>query len=127
MPHLVLAGKVEIARCVDQLSTTVHRWGRAVLKTEDRWQRADGGGMLVEGVVVEFSRPLHPVALVVHHHDDTIVRLWSRVTVERTGPVQRWLCLVASEVQLLGAGPVKTTNIPDDIWSDLDLEVQFTS
>ncbi len=98
-----------------------------MLKNEDCWLRADREAMLVEGVVVEFSRPLHPVALVAPHHDDTIVRLWSRVSVERTRPVQRWLCLLAAELQQLGAGPLRGTNVPDELWSDLDLEVQSTA
>lgn len=127
MPHLVLAGRIDLEWVGDRCPRSVYRWGRAVLKTEDCWLRADGTALLLEGVVVEFSRPLHPVALVAAHHDDTIVRLWSRADVERTGPVQRWLCHVASELQRLGAGPVKTTNIPDDLRSDLNLVMQFTS
>jgi hypothetical protein len=105
----------------DRCPRSVYRWGRAVLKTEDCWVRADGAALLLEGVVVEFSRPLHPVAVVAAHHGDTIVRLWPRAEVERTAPVQRWLCHVASELQHLGAGPVKTTNIPEDLRSGLDL------
>jgi hypothetical protein len=97
-----------------------------VLKTEDCWLRADREALLVEGVVVEFSRPLHPVAVVASHHNDTVVRLWSRVSVERTRPVQRWLCVLATELQHLGLGPVKVTNIPTELWSDLDLAVQST-
>ena len=126
MPHLVLAGRVDPMAVANRLPRTVHRAGRAVLKTEECWLRADREAMLVEGVVVEFSRPLHPVALVAPHHDDTIVRLWSRVSVERTQPVQRWLCVLAVALQQLGAGPLKVTNIHDELWSDLDLTVQST-
>ncbi len=121
MPHLVFAGEFELERV--SLDATVHRWGRAVLKTEAGWLRRDSRAMLVEGVVVEFSRPLHPVAVVAHHHGDTTVRLWKTVSVERTRAVQRWLCVLAASLQRLGAGPVKTTNIPTDLWGDLGLEV----
>jgi hypothetical protein len=121
MPHLVLAGEIDLRQAVD-IAREVHRWGRAVLKTEQCWLHTGGEALLVEGVVVEFERPLHPVALVARNHGNTVVRLWSRVAVERTRPVQRWLAIVALELQRLGAGPVKTTNIPDELWSDLGLE-----
>jgi len=125
MPHLVLVGGIDPEDVASRLPRTVHRVGRAVLKTEDCWLRADRAALLVEGVVVEFSRPLHPVALVAPHHDDTIVRLWSRMSVERTRPVQRWLCVLATELQRMGAGPLKVTNIPEELWSDLGLATQF--
>ncbi len=126
MPHLVLAGSVDLPRVADALPRAVHRWGRAVLKTEECWLRADSRAALVEGVVVEFSRPLHPVAVVASHHGDTVVRLWSRVSVERTGAVQRWLAVLALELQRLGAGPLSTTNIPTDLWSELGLAITET-
>jgi hypothetical protein len=123
MPHLVLGGHVDLAGASESLPREVHRLGRAVVKTEDCWLRFDGAALLVEGVVVEFSRPLHPVAMVSVHHDDTMVRLWARADVERTEPVQQWLCILASNLQNLGAGPLKTTNIPKNLWSDLGLSV----
>jgi hypothetical protein len=126
MPHLVLVGGIDLEGAANRLPRTIHRVGRAVLKTEDCWLRTDREALLVEGVVVEFSRPLHPVAVVAPHHDDTVVRLWSRVSVERTRPVQRWLCVLAAELQHLGLGPVKVTNIPTELWSDLGLAVQPT-
>lgn len=121
MPHLVLSGGIDPERV--ELPEAVHRWGRAVMKTEGSWQRCGGEALLVEGVVVEYARPLHPVALVAPHDGDTIVRLWPVVTVERTHPVQRWLCLLAVELQRQGAGPVRVTNIPRDLWQDLGLVV----
>ena len=121
MPHLVLTGRIDLARAGERMPREVHRLGRAGVKTEDCWLRADATALLVEGGVVEFSRPLHPVAVVAAHHGDTMVRLWSRVEVERTDPVQQWLCIIASELQRLGAGTVKTTNIPEKLWSGLGL------
>jgi hypothetical protein len=126
MPHLVLVGGIDLEGVANRLPRTIQRVGRAVLKTEDCWLRADREALLVEGVIVEFSRPLHPVAVVASHHNDTVVRLWSRVSVERTRPVQRWLCVLATELQHLGLGPVKVTNSPTELWSDLDLAVQST-
>ena len=79
--------------------------------------------MLVEGVVVEFSRPLHPVAVVAHHHGNTTVRLYKTVAVERTRAVQRWLCVLTAALQRHGAGVVTSTNIPANLWRDLDLDV----
>lgn len=121
MPHLVLSGSLDLAAVAAALPRQVYRWQRAVLKTEECWLKPDGGALLVEGVVVEFSRPLHPVAQVAHNRGNTVVRLWSRAPVERTEPVQRWLALLAEELQRLGAGPVTTTNLPVDVRSDLQL------
>ena len=121
MPHLVLAGGLDYGSVT--VPEEVHRWGRAVIKTEGSWRRRGGEALLVEGVVVEFARPLHPVALVAPHHGDTIVRLWPVAPVERTHAVQRWLGLLAAALQRQGAGPVRLTNIPTELWQDLGLSV----
>jgi hypothetical protein len=34
--------------------------------------------------------------------------------------------VLAAALQELGAGPLKVTNIPDELWSDLGLTVQTT-
>lgn len=121
MPHIVLTGPPDIDRLAGGLEAAVYRWGRSVLKTTDWWRRQDGGALLVEGVVVEHSRPLHPVALIGPHHADTIVRLWPAVTVERTMAVQRWLALLAAALRRCGGGPLVRTNLPPELLSDLDL------
>jgi len=123
MPHMVLAGGLELAPVA--VPEEVHRWGRAVIKTEGSWRRCAGEALLVEGVVVEFARPLHPVALVAPHHGDTIVRLWPVAPVERTRAVQRWLGLLAGVLQRQGAGPLKLTNIPAELWQDIGLAVSL--
>ncbi|MEE4270920.1 MAG: hypothetical protein V2I67_04560 [Thermoanaerobaculales bacterium] len=125
MPHLVLRGSVDIAGLADGLELGVERWGRAVIKTADRWLRADGEAILVDGVVVELSRPLHPVALIALRDGDTVVRLWPVVEVERTPAVQRWLGALAVGLQRSGAGPVVTTNIGPDALEGLDLELDL--
>lgn len=119
MPHIVLAGPPDIDSLAAGLEATVHRWGRSVLKTTAWWRRQDGAALLVEGVVVEHSRPLHPVALVAPHHADTIIRLWPAVTVERTAAVQRWLALIAAGLRRGGAGSLVRTNLPPELLSDL--------
>ena len=121
MPHLVLSGEVKLEDMVSQISSEVHRWGTAVLKTEAAWCRSDGEALLVEGVVIEHSRPLHPVALISNNRGDTNIRLWRLAPVERTPAVQRWLATIASELRRLGSGPLKATNISDDVWGDLGL------
>lgn len=121
MPHLVLAGPLDWPRIASRVAPVVRRWGRAVLKTEGCWLRQDRTALLLEGVIVEHSRPLHPVALVAPRHGDTIVRLWPLVDVERTPAVQRWLALVARDLQTWGAGPLRVSNLPVELWSDLDL------
>lgn len=125
MPHLVLRGSVDLDRAATGLELEVVRWGRAVIKTADRWRRADGKAMLVDGVVVELGRPLHPVATIAARDGDTVVRLWPVVEVERTAAVQRWLAELAAGLQRLGAGPVVTTNIGPEILDGLDLALDL--
>ena len=122
MPHLVLSGEIDLATMAANLGYEAQRWGAAVLKTEAAWLRADGLAALVEGVVVEHSRPLHPVAVVSLSHGDTSVRLWRFAPVERTPAVQRWLALLAGGLRQRGSGPLKTTNIHTDLWQDLGLD-----
>jgi hypothetical protein len=124
VPHLVLNGSLSAQETAGGVRPAVRRWGQAVLKTERCWLREDGGGVLVEGVVVEHSRPLHPVALVEPHRAGTIVRLWRLAPTERTPAVQRWLALLATDLRDLGLGPLVSTNLQPELWSDLPLEGQ---
>jgi hypothetical protein len=119
MPHLVLRDEVDFDLVLERMPKDAVKWGAAVLKTADLWRRADGRAILIEGVVVEHSRPLHPIALVSLSHGDTSVRLWSLAAVERTPAVQRWLAVVAGNLQQLGAGPVCTTNLAAALVEDL--------
>jgi len=125
MPHLVLRGSVDLQRAANGLDLGVARWGRAVIKTGDRWRRSDDQAVLVEGVVVELARPLHPVALVSARDSDTVVRLWSVIEVERTPAVQRWLAVLAAGLQDIGCGAVRTTNIGAEILEGLNLEIDL--
>lgn len=121
MPHVVLQGAVDLRELSRSLSREVRRWGPAVLKTEEVWCRSDGSALLIEGVVVEHSRPLHPVAVISLQHGDTSIRLWRLGVVERTPAVQRWLACLAAELQGLGAGEVRKTNLPNSLLEDLGL------
>ncbi|NOZ93931.1 MAG: hypothetical protein GXP47_04195 [Acidobacteria bacterium] len=123
MPHLDLAGWQPLETMAQAFEPSVERWGRAVLKTSGWWRRHDGLALLVEGVIVEYSRPLHPVAFIGKHHEDTAVRLWPTVPVERTRAVQRWLALLASRLQEQGLGPVIRTNLQPEILERLDLSI----
>ena len=119
MPHLVLRDEVDFDLVLERMSKDAVKWGAAVLKTTELWRRADGRAILIEGVVIEHSRPLHPVALVSLSHGDTSVRLWRLAAVERTPAVQRWLAVVARDLQRLGAGAVRATNIAPALVEDL--------
>jgi len=119
MPHLVLRDELDFDLVLERMPRDAVKWGAAVLKTQDLWRRADGRAILIEGVVVEHSRPLHPIAVVSLSHGDTSVRLWSLAAVERTPAVQRWLAVVAGNLQRLGAGAVRTTNIAPALVEDL--------
>jgi hypothetical protein len=120
MPHIILKGEIEPEQVVEEFLPKVHRWGRAVLKLAEAWLRKDRRALLVEGVVVELSRPLHPVILVGAQEGEVHIRLWPRVDVERTWPVQRLLAVYAAE--LVGYDSVEgplSTNIPEQLWRDL--------
>jgi len=119
MPHLVLRDEVEFDLVLERMPKDAVKWGAAVLKTAELWRRADGKAILIEGVVVEHSRPLHPVALISLNHGDTSVRLWRLAAVERTPAVQRWLAVVARDLQQLGAGTIRSTNIALALLEDL--------
>ncbi len=121
MPHLILDGTADMPSIAQGIQTGPHRWGRAVLKTESWWTRSDDQAVLVEGVIVEFSRALHPLALIAPHHGDTAVRLWPYLEIERTQALQRWLGLIAADVQRAGAGSLKKTNIPDEFLEGVEL------
>lgn len=125
MPHLVLRGSVDFEAVTSGLDPDVERWKRAVIKTVDRWRRADGAAVLVDGVIVELARPLHPVAMLADRHGDTVIRLWPVVEIERTPAVQRWLAVLAAQVQRHGGGPVVTTNIGPEILEGLDLDLDL--
>lgn len=119
MPHVTLEGVVDSRLVAERLPRSVYRWGRAVLKTEDCWLRGDAGAVLAEGVVVEHSRPLHPVAIIAARSGTTTVRLWPTVPVERTLPVQRWLAMLAVELIGLGLGGLRSTNLAVEVVADL--------
>lgn len=119
MPHVTLGGVIDSRVIAEGLPRSVYRWGRAVMKTEDCWLRADQRAVLVEGVVVEHSRPQHPVAIIAARDGSTTVRLWPTAPVERTRPVQRWLALVAVELRHLGLAGPEATNLADEVVTDL--------
>jgi len=122
MPHIILTGTLDFMAVASSLDREPQRWRAAVLKNEASWHRSDGLAVLVEGVVIEHSRPLHPVAVINQSHGDTSVRLWRLAQVERTPAVQRWLASIARELQRLGAGRIKTTNIADELLHGLDID-----
>ncbi len=121
MPHLIFDGELDLRGFEDGLRLEAQRWGTAVLKTESLWWRSDRRALLVEGVVVEHSRAVHPVAVVATGRGTTSVRLWQRAPVERTPAVQRWLAVLACELRRLGGGPLHTTNIGEEVLAGLEL------
>jgi hypothetical protein len=122
MPHIVVRG--QLTGDALEVPSAVYRWGRAVLKTGDCWLRKDGSALLVEGVVVESSRPLLPVAVVTAHYENTIIRLWPPASVERTHAVQRWLAHIVVELQGNGAGDVISSNLPEVVTEGLILKYE---
>lgn len=88
--------------------------GSAVARIEGRFLSSSRRELLLQAVVVEFGRPLHPVLLVSLRHDGTAVHLWDVVRVERTQAVKGLVALVARELARFGAGEVRSTNLKLD-------------
>lgn len=121
MPHLILEGEVDLESVFAGIPSGVHRWRTAVLKTENAWFRSDGLAVLVEGVVVEHSRAVHPVALIATARGTTSIRLWPLAPVERTPAVQRWLAVLACDIRRQEGFPLRTTNVAEEILSGLEI------
>jgi hypothetical protein len=84
-----------------------------VARIEGSYLSADGRTLLVQCVVVEYGRPLHPVFVVTHRERDTAVHLWPVVRVERTEAVKRALLEVAAELTAFGAAEIVATNLTE--------------
>ncbi len=123
MPHLILEGEADFEVLVATVPRDAHRWGVAVLKTEEMWFRSDGLALLAEGVVVEHSRPLHPVAVISKSREETTLRLWRLAPTERTPAVQRWLAILARAAQSAGCGRVTRTNLAADVIDGVNLSL----
>ncbi|HPC82726.1 MAG TPA: hypothetical protein P5234_05020 [Thermoanaerobaculaceae bacterium] len=111
MPHVIRAGRADLAAAWKGLPEGPWRWGHAVAKLEGCFLARDERSLLLVGVVVEFGRPLHVLVLVSVRENETAVRLWPALPVERTEAVKRLVARVASELQAFGAGEIRTTNL----------------
>lgn len=113
MPHLIFEGSPDLSKL--HFSSEVRREGRTVMKVEHSWLRSDARALLVEGVVIEFSRALHPVAEIHLGHGRLNLGLWSLVSVERNQAIQKWLLMVAQMLQAAGVGPLVKTNLSPEL------------
>ena len=113
MPHLIFEGSPDLSKL--SFSSEVRREGRVVMKVEHSWMRSDTRSLLVEGVVIEYSRALHPVAEIAHRDGRLSMKLWPLVPVEHSQAVQQWLLMVAQMLQASGVGPLKKTNLSPEL------------
>lgn len=111
MPHVIRAGRADLAAAWRRLPEGPWRWGPAVARLEGSFLGRDERSLLVAAVVVEHGRPLHVLVIVSVREDETAVRLWPPLSVERTEAVKRLVAHVASELVAFGAGAVRTTNL----------------
>lgn len=111
MPHAICNGAADLEAAWRGFPSGPWRWGNAVARIEGCYLAPGAKALLVSGVIVEYGRPLHPVALVTHRGDETAVHLWSVAAVERTEAVKRFVARVAVELRAFGAGSVRTTNV----------------
>ncbi len=119
MPHVILSGKADLAKAWQEFPQGPFRLGNAVARVEGRFLSSSRRELLLEAVVVEFGRPLHPVILVSHRQEGTAVHLWDVVRVERTEAVKAFVALVARELVPFGAGQVRTTNLKPEVLSGI--------
>ncbi len=113
MPHVIRAGRADLRAAWLHLPRGPWRWGTAVARVEGCFLASDERSLVVSGVVIEYSRPLHPAVLISHREDGTAVHLWPALPVERTEGVKRFLAQVARELTAFGAGSVVTTNLAE--------------
>jgi len=113
MPHVVRTGLADLEAAWRGLPAGPWRWGSAVGRVEGCYLGVGRECLLVSGVVVEWGRALHPVALVTHRGGKTAVHLWPAAAVERTDAVKRFLVEVARGLSAFGAGEVVATNLTD--------------
>lgn len=111
MPHVIRAGRADLTAAWRSLPEGPWRWGSTVARLEGGFLGRDERSLLLAAVVVEYGRPLHVLVLVSVREDETAVRLWPALPVERTEAVKRLVAHVASELQAFGAGEVRTTNL----------------
>lgn len=111
MPHVIRAGRADLTAAWRGLPEGPWRWGSAVARLEGGFLGRDERSLLLAAVVVEYGRPLHVLVLVSTREDETAVRLWPALPVERTEAVKRLVAHIASELQVFGAGEVRTTNL----------------
>ncbi|BCW92671.1 MAG: hypothetical protein ACOY7U_09635 [Acidobacteriota bacterium] len=119
MPHVILSGQADLARAWQEFPEGPFRFGNAVARIEGRFLSASRRELLLEAVVVEFGRPLHPVILVSLRQEGTGVHLWDVVRVERTEAVKALIALVGRELARFGAGEVRSTNLKPELLSAL--------
>lgn len=111
MPHVIRAGRADLAAAWRGLPEGPWRWGGAVARLEGGFLGRDERSLLLAAVVVEYGRPIHVLVLISVRDDETAVRLWPPLPVERTDAVKRLVAHLASELTAFGAGEVRTTNL----------------
>lgn len=121
MPHVILSGQADLARAWHEFPPGPFRLGNAVARVEGRFLSSSQRELLLEAVVVEFGRPLHPVVLVSLRQEGTAVHLWDVVRVERTEAVKALVALVARELSRFGAGKVRSTNLKPELLAAFEL------
>ncbi|MGC8915702.1 MAG: hypothetical protein ACP5NF_01830 [Thermoanaerobaculum sp.] len=119
MPHVILSGFADLAKAWQEFPSGPFRLGNAVARIEGRFMSSSQRELLLEAVVVEFGRPLHPVVLVSYRQEGTAVHLWDVVRVERTEAVKALVALVARELLAFGAGGLVTTNLKPELLGSL--------
>lgn len=119
MPHVILSGQADLVKAWREFPEGPFRLANAVTRVEGRFLSSSQRELLLEAVVVEFGRPLHPVVLVSLRPEGTAVHLWDVVRVERTEAVKAFVALVARELSRFGAGEVRTSNLKPELLATL--------
>ena len=122
MPHVVLAGRVDLERLLEKLEKTTYRdpITGVIIRTEGFYRSKEGDTILAKAVVVE-EHPQSFYIMLAGKGDELVIRLDPTTDPEKTPGVKRALALLSEQVIATEgkAGlKVSRTNISEFSWKE---------
>ena len=98
MPHIVIEGKVQLAKLFADFTPCVHTLPNGALKLMDAYINQSGCSMLIEAIAAEGGPPNRFFVQILQHAQKTTVKLYPGSDPEKTPGVKKLLALVARQV-----------------------------